>query len=117
MPTDGWRYRDSSTNGTEHSRAYPVTPFPPLKKEDPAGADKVVLAAAEAATHWLEAILTTYSRMPIDLWNGPNGLRGVLEEAVKNAGVPNKRFAGIVTPRLIAEKAGIVPARRTRRAK
>ena len=40
---------------TENCRAYPVTPFPP-KKEDAAGADKVVLAAAEAATHWLEAI-------------------------------------------------------------
>ena len=62
---------------TENCRAYPVTPFPP-KKEDPAGADKVVLAAAEAATHWLENLLTTYSRLPIDLWNGPQGLRGVI---------------------------------------
>lgn len=99
---------------TENCRAYPVTPFPP-KKEDPAGADKVVLAAAEAATHWLENLLTTYSRLPIDLWNGPQGLRGVIEQAVQQAGVPNKRFAEIVTPRLIAEKAGIVPARRARK--
>lgn len=99
---------------TENCRAYPVTPFPP-KKEDPAGADKVVLAAAEAATHWLENLLTTYSRLPIDLWNGPQGLRGVITQAVEQARVPNKRFAEIVTPRLIAEKAGIVPARRMRK--
>ena len=59
--------------------------------------------------------LTQLCAIPVDLWNGPQGLRGVLEEAVKNAGLPNKRFAEIVTPRLIAEKAGIVPAKRTRK--
>ena len=99
---------------TENCRAYPVTPFPP-KKEDPAGADKVVLAAAEAGCHWLEAILNANLRVSVDLWNGPQGLRGVIEQAVQQAGLPNKRFAEIVTPRLIAEKAGIVPARRTRK--
>ena len=87
----------------------------PIQIPDPAGADKAVLAAAEAGCHWMEAFIQTSMRVQVDLWNGPNGLRGVVEEAVKNAGVPNKRFAEIVTPRLIAEKAGIVPARRRKR--
>ena len=90
------------------ARAHQVTPIP-LQPKDPAGADRVVLAAAEAVTHWAESLIFRYAGVPLDLWNGNNGLRGVVEEAVEVAGIPNKRFGEIVNPRTVAQQLNIVP--------
>jgi hypothetical protein len=82
---------------------------------DPAGADKLCVAAVEAVTHWAERLISEYARVPVDLWNGPNGLRGVVEEAVHNAGIPNQRFGEFVNPRSVAEGLKLVPKRRRSR--
>ena len=95
----------------EKVRAYPVKHFTE-RKEDLAGADKVLLAGIEAACHWFENFLASGLRVHVDLWNGPNGLRGVIEEAVQNAGIPNKRFLEIMSPRAIAEGSGLIPKKR-----
>jgi len=87
-------------------RSYPVTPL--IKREDPAGADKVVLAAAKAGTQWVEGLLHRAFGLEVDLWNGPNGAGAVVQEAVINAGIPNKRFHEFVTPRAVAEKLELV---------
>jgi len=92
----------------------PVKHFP---SDDPAGADKVVLAAAKAGTEWVQRFLRYQFGVEVDLWNGPNGAGAVVQEAVSNAGIPNKRFHEIVTPRTIAEKLELVKPKKRLREK
>jgi hypothetical protein len=83
--------------------------------DDPAGLDKLLLAAAHSGIRYLEQFATSRG-VTVDLWSGPNGAGAVLEQAIRERGVPNKRFAELVNPRTIAEGVGLVKKPRKRRA-
>jgi hypothetical protein len=82
----------------------------PMVTEDPAGLDKLLLAAAKGCARFLEAAAKEKGGVSLDLWDGKDGLGAVLEEHLKRAGVPNKRLPELVTPRAIIN-AAFQPAR------
>jgi hypothetical protein len=83
--------------------------------EDSAGLDKLLLSAAQSGVRYLESFALSRG-VAVDLWNGPNGAGAVLEQAISERGVPNKRFTALVNPRSIAEEIGLVKKPRKRRA-
>ncbi len=83
---------------------------------DPAGLDKLLLAAGKGVTRYLEGLAGQKLGRPVNFWDGPDGLGAVLGEHLKAAGVPNKRLPELLTPRLVLEKA-IPRKRRTRRVR
>lgn len=87
----------------------------PVPVKDPAGLDQLLLAAGKGIARFVEGRAASYG-VKVDLWDGATGLGAVLGEALQDAGVPNQRFADLVSPRSIAEHAGIVRKPR-RRAK
>lgn len=91
--------------------------FKPVPVEDPAGLDKLLLAAAQGVTRWLEAGAALQLGRPVNLWDGPDGLGAVLKEHLEAAGVPNKRLPELITPRAVVESLPIRrrPVRRVKR--
>jgi hypothetical protein len=87
----------------------------PAFVEDPAGLDKLLLAAAKSGVRYLEQFALSRG-VNVDLWNGPNGAGAVLEQAIAEKDVPNQRFTALVNPRSIAEHVGLVKKPRKRRA-
>jgi len=73
----------------------------PVVIEDPAGLDKLLLAAARGCARFLEAAAKEKAGVALNLWDGKDGLGAVLENHLKAAGVPNKRLPELVTPRAI----------------
>jgi hypothetical protein len=85
---------------------------------DPAGLDKLLLAAGKGMARYLEALAARQLGTPVNLWDGKDGLGALLQEHIEAAGVPNKRLPELLTPRLVVERAGIVAKkRRARRVK
>ena len=86
----------------------------PVRREDPAGLDKLLIAAGKGCARFLEAFAQSKG-VSLNLWDGKDGMGAVLEEAVKR--VPNKRLPELVTPRSILEQAGVIKRRGHRRIK
>jgi len=74
----------------------------------PAGLDKLLLAAGKGCARFLEGVISRKLGSPVNFWDGADGLGAILEEQLKQAGVPNKRFSEILTPRLVVEEIGSV---------
>lgn len=70
---------------------------------DPAGLDKLLLAAGKGIARYCEAAIQRNFGQSVQLWDGNDGLGAVLEEHLKAAGVPNKRLPEIVTPRAVMD--------------
>lgn len=88
-----------------------------IKSSDPAGADQVVIRAAQACVEWGQRLLHSKFGVQLDFWSGSDGLGSVVEQAVREQGIPNKRFHEIVNPRVVAERAGVIrmPKRRLKK--
>jgi hypothetical protein len=87
----------------------------PVVTEDPAGLDKVLVAAGKGCCRFLEGLLSKQTGVPINLWDGKDGMGAILEESLKRAGVPNKRLPELVTPRAILQETGVIPKKKKRR--
>lgn len=83
----------------------------PVRREDPAGLDKLLLAVAQAGARWAEQKAAALG-VTLNLWDGENGLQSVVVDAIKQHGIPNKRFQELVTPRLVAENVGVLKRKR-----
>ncbi len=85
----------------------------PAPVKDPAGLDQLLLAAGKGVARYVEGLAARHG-VNVNLWDGNDGLGAVLAESFENAGVPNQRFADLVSPRSIAQRAGIIrkPSRR-----
>ncbi len=94
------------TNATFRPVVEPIT-------EDPAGLDKLLLAAGKGMARWLEGLAAQKIGRPVQLWDGPDGLGAVLEEHLKAAGVPNKRLPELLTPRAVVSAIAYGPKRKT----
>jgi hypothetical protein len=81
-------------------------------QDDPAGLDKLLLAAGKGIARYLENMAQVKLGQPLNLWDGADGLGAVLEEHLQAAGVPNKRLSELLTPRLVLQNAGVVPKKR-----
>jgi hypothetical protein len=92
----------------------PVAPVP-----DPAGLDKLLLAAGQGVARFLESVVQQKLGVSVRLWDGQDGLGQVLAEHLKAAGVPNKRLPELITPRLFLQHAGLTARKKriVRRAK
>lgn len=73
--------------------------FKPVPPKDPAGLDKVLLAAGEGCARYLEGLLRQKTGQSMNIWDGADGLGAILGERLKAAGVPNKRLPELVTVR------------------
>jgi hypothetical protein len=82
--------------------------------EDPAGLDKLLLAAARSGVACVEAYAAQHG-VTVDLWNGPDGAEAVLTEALEERQVPNQRFSALVTPRSVAQGLGLIGKKRRRK--
>jgi hypothetical protein len=80
--------------------------------DDPAGLDKLLLAAGKGCARFFESLAERKLGMRVNVWDGADGLGAILEESLKSAGVPNKRLPDLLTPRLVIERAGILPKKR-----
>ncbi len=76
--------------------------------EDPAGLDKLLLAAEKGCARFLEGLTARKLGVQVNLWDGKDGLGAVLEESLKSAGVPNKRLPDLFTPRAVLEAGGVL---------
>ncbi len=83
--------------------------------EDPAGLDKVLLAAGKGVTRFLESVIEKKLGRPVNFWDGQDGLGAVLEEQFRGMNVPNKRLPELVTPRSVLQQAGFVKRKRQAR--
>jgi hypothetical protein len=83
--------------------------------EDPAGLDKVLLAAGKGISRFLESVIEKKIGRPVNIWDGKDGLGAVLEEQFKGMGVPNKRLPELVTPRSVLEQSGFVKRKKAAR--
>lgn len=83
--------------------------------DDPAGLDKLLLAAGRGVTRFLEAAVERRIGRPVNLWDGPDGLGAVLQEELQAAGVPNKRLPELLTPRAVVQE--LVPRKKRRIAR
>ena len=81
-----------------------------LVQNDPAGLDKLLLAAGKGVARYLENMAQVKLGQPLNLWDGKDGLGAVLEEHLQAAGVPNKRLSELLTPRLVLQN--VVPKKR-----
>jgi hypothetical protein len=88
-----------------------------MPEPDPAGLDQLLLKLGEAGARWAEDRLANRG-IRLTLWDGENGLGRVVQDVLVDAGIPNKRFHDIVSPRSIAEGMGFVkrPKRLKKRA-
>lgn len=93
-----------------------MTERKPLPVEDSAGLDKMLMAAGKGVARFLEGAARQRFGVPLNLWDGPDGLGAVLDEHLKTAGVPNKRLPELVTPRSIVDFTTRKRTRRNRRA-
>jgi hypothetical protein len=84
---------------------------------DPAGLDQLLLAAARGVTRFVEVKVAQNFGRPVNLWDGPDGLGAVLDESLRNAGIPNKRLPELVTPRSILQGTRVIPSRPRRRVR
>lgn len=85
-----------------------VTPMP-----DPyMRLDILLLRLGEASFQWLDHKLNTGGALTSKLWNGPEGLKQVVEQKIDEVGIPREQL----TPRLLAEHAGFLKRRKLRRA-
>ena len=84
---------------------------------DPAGLDKLLLAAGKGCARYLESLVQQKLGRPVNIWDGKDGLGAILEESLENAGVPNKRLPELLTPRLVLEQSGAIRKRPVRRLK
>ena len=90
----------------------PCRPLPPrVKSEDPAGLDKLLLAVGKVAHDFVAGKAARFG-VHLDWWSGQDGLESVLKDAIKEHGIPNKRFVELVTPRKIAVKSGVLKPKR-----
>jgi hypothetical protein len=89
----------------------------PVPVEDPAGLDKLLLAAGKGCARFLESMAEVKLGAKVNLWDGKDGLGAILEESLKSAGVPNKRLPDLFTPRLVLQQTGAIHKRRVRRLK
>ena len=89
----------------------------PVPVEDPAGLDKLLLAAGKGCARFFESLAEKKLGTRLNLWDGKDGLGAVLEESLKSAGVPNKRLPDLVTPRLVLQQTGAIRKRPVRRVK
>ena len=79
-------------------------------QDDPAGLDKLLLAAGKGVARYLENLAQVKLGQPLNLWDGKDGLGAVLEEHLQAAGVPNKRLSELLTPRRVLQN--VVPKKR-----
>ena len=80
-----------------------MTARKPIQVQDEAGLDKLLLAAGKGVARFLEGAAQQRFRVPLNLWDGPDGLGAVLDEHLKAAGVPNKRLPELLTPRAVID--------------
>jgi hypothetical protein len=86
----------------------------PIAPPDPAGLDQLLLAAGKGVARWLEGVVSAKLQAPVNIWDGQNGLGAVLAEQLQAANVPNQRLPELLTPRLVAQYAGVNPPRKRR---
>lgn len=86
----------------------------PVRQIDPAGLDQLLLAAAKGITRFAESALASKG-MPVQIWDGKDGLGAVLGEHIAKVGVPNERLPQLLTPRLVVNSLK-PPKRRIRQA-
>ena len=102
--------------------AHPIRPLRAVKQNadtltpivDPAGLDKVLLAAGKAAHDFVMGKAARFG-IRLDWWSGENGLEAVIQDAIREHEIPNKRFPELVSPRSIAERAGVVKPKKQKR--
>lgn len=78
-----------------------------MPQPDPGGLDQLLLKLGQSAARWAEN-KAAQKGISLTIWDGENGLGKVMQEAMADAKVPNKRFHDIVNPRMIAEEVGFV---------
>lgn len=89
----------------------------PVLVQDPAGLDQLLLAAAKGCARFLEAAAKEKAGLPLNLWDGKDGLGAVLEEHLAAVGVPNKRLPELLTVREVVNQVRNIrqPRKRVRR--
>jgi len=85
----------------------------PVVQDDPAGLDKLLLAAGKGVARFLESALERKTGTKVNLWDGQDGLGMILEEQLQQAGVPNKRLPELLTPRSVLQQTGVLGKKRT----
>ncbi len=85
----------------------------PQAAKDPAGLDQIILSACQGCARYLEGAVSAKLGRPVSIWDGVDGLGAVLQEHIAAAGVPNKRFFDVLTPRAIVRE--ISPRRQRRK--
>lgn len=83
--------------------------------KDAAGLDQVLMAAGKGVARFLESAAQKRFGVPLNLWDGPDGLGAVLQEHLDAAGVPNRRALDLLTPRSVLKFATRKKARLNRR--
>lgn len=76
-------------------------------QNDPAGLDRLILAVGKAA-HDLVAAKAAKMGVALNVWDGENGLQGVIQDVIREKRIPNKRLPDLVSPRSIAENIGVL---------
>lgn len=69
--------------------------------------DILLLRLAEAGTRWAERRAQELLRVPVNLWDGSNGVGAVLGQKLNEWNVPNEPL----TPALMAERVGFMGKR------
>jgi len=87
----------------------------PVVPEDPAGLDKLLLAAGKGLHDLARGVASSKGFTIPEFWGGENGLEAVLRQAIAERGIPNKRLPDLVNPRTLAENAGLIRKPKTKR--
>jgi hypothetical protein len=61
----------------------------------------MLMAAGKGVARFLESAVQKRFGMPLNIWDGADGLGAMLAENLKSAGVPNKRLPELLTPRAV----------------
>jgi hypothetical protein len=90
------------------------TPVRNIDARDPSGrVDVLLLRLGEAACRWAERKAFVKLGLRLNLWDGPEGLKSVVETKIDEVGIPREKL----TPQLMAEYAGFIKGRRLRQRK
>lgn len=86
-----------------------------MQQDDPAGLDKLLLAAGKGIARYVEFAIGAKIGRRVSIWDGPDGLGAILQEHIEAAGIPNKRLPELVTPRALLTPILPRPKRRARK--
>lgn len=83
-------------------------PVPIRTPENPQGRlDILLVRVAEACVRWGEAKLQNRFGIAANFWDGPEGVKSVIEAKIEEVGIPRERLS----PRVLAEQAGFLKSR------